>query len=246
MMLELGLLDTAEQKFKSIRAELMEKGLILPDNVFVVGTVNMDDTTYKFSRKVIDRAMTIEMNGGKFHEMFGNSKQLSYREDEDIIPLSAFKPKYVTADDAIEECIHMREFIDIVAGEEDVEGTISYRLKQINDCLNGTPFQISYRVLNELVIYLAVLLDDEEETVSKERFEELLNVAIDNIMLMKVLPRIEGDYEMFECKDANGATLQDTKLDLLLKVVPKDGKSYMKIIEMQDRLTRSSFTRFWP
>ena len=27
-----------------------------------MGTVNMDETTHSFSRKVLDRAMTIEMN----------------------------------------------------------------------------------------------------------------------------------------------------------------------------------------
>ena len=37
-------------------------GICLPPNLIVVGTVNMDETTFSFSRKVLDRAMTIEMN----------------------------------------------------------------------------------------------------------------------------------------------------------------------------------------
>lgn len=45
------------------RTDLKTEGLTLPDNVVIIGTVNMDDTTHQFSRKVIDRAMTIEMNG---------------------------------------------------------------------------------------------------------------------------------------------------------------------------------------
>ncbi len=32
----------------------------LPSNLFVVGTVNVDETTYMFSPKVLDRANTIE------------------------------------------------------------------------------------------------------------------------------------------------------------------------------------------
>lgn len=34
----------------------------LPDNLYIVGTVNMDETTFQFSRKVLDRANTIELS----------------------------------------------------------------------------------------------------------------------------------------------------------------------------------------
>lgn len=227
-----------------ICSELLTKGLTLPDNVFVIGTVNMDDTTYKFSRKVIDRAMTIEMNGGKLHEMFGHSSQLSYRDD--VIPLEMFKPKYVTADDAINNCDSMHEFQARVMGSEDDTLSVASRLKAINDCLIDTPFQVSYRVLNELVIYLAVLLDAENNEVDEDKFNKLLDKAIDDITLMKILPRIEGDDEMFERKDDTGYSLSENRFDELLKVVPVDGNSYKKIQEMQIRLLRSSFTRFWP
>lgn len=240
---DLGLDD---EKYTSIRTELITKGLTLPDNVFVIGTINMDDTTYKFSRKVIDRAMTIEMNGGRFHEMFGHSSQLSYRKGGNVISLFVFKPRYVTADDVISQCLAIQPFVNHVTDSEEVENSVSSRLKAINDCLEGTPFQISYRVLNELVIYLAVLLDNEKESISESRFQQLLDIAIDHITLMKILPRIEGDYEMFECRDGNRAIMKENKLDRLLSVVPQNGKSYKKIIEMQERLNRSSFTRFWP
>ncbi|MBE0652667.1 MAG: AAA family ATPase [Bacteroidales bacterium] len=33
-----------------------------PQNLYLIGTVNMDETTYAFSRKVLDRANSIEMN----------------------------------------------------------------------------------------------------------------------------------------------------------------------------------------
>lgn len=34
----------------------------IPENLYVIGTVNMDDTTFSFSRKVLDRANTIEFS----------------------------------------------------------------------------------------------------------------------------------------------------------------------------------------
>ena len=52
----LGLTD----KDVAIVDELKQNGLCLPQNLIVIGTVNMDDTTNSFSRKVIDRAMTFE------------------------------------------------------------------------------------------------------------------------------------------------------------------------------------------
>ena len=51
-------IDTDRKLEKQFRA----KGLTLPKNLIVMGTVNMDETTFSFSRKVLDRAMSIEMN----------------------------------------------------------------------------------------------------------------------------------------------------------------------------------------
>src|SRR5690606_4120475 len=47
-------LELSESKFP--------EGISIPNNLIVIGTVNMDETTHSFSRKVLDRAMTFEMN----------------------------------------------------------------------------------------------------------------------------------------------------------------------------------------
>lgn len=57
---DLDITDT--ETYKAVYDRLKNDGLRLPSNLIVVGTVNMDETTHQFSRKVIDRAMTIEMN----------------------------------------------------------------------------------------------------------------------------------------------------------------------------------------
>ena len=46
----------------ALQDQFKKDGITLPPNLFVIGTVNMDETTFSFSRKVLDRAMTIEMN----------------------------------------------------------------------------------------------------------------------------------------------------------------------------------------
>ena len=221
------------------RHDLTTEGLTLPDNVLIIGTVNMDDTTHQFSRKVIDRAMTIEMNGGRLADMYGGSKDLEYLEGpEQEKWQKAFKHRYVTADEVIEKHPEI---------EKDVWEKLPERLEAINNELKGTPFTVSYRVLNELTIMVGVLLDEKG---SETNIDDIINQAVDYILLMKILPRIEGDREMFAIKDS-----KDTKLSRLLDIAPQidfavGEKSRPtakdKIKEMIDRLDSQEFTRFWP
>lgn len=248
---------------------LANEGLSLPDNVVIIGTVNMDDTTHQFSRKVIDRAMTIEMNGGRLTNMYGGSKDLEYIDDEkeQLKWQQAFTQRYVTADEVLDA--HKE-----VAKE--LKDLLPKRLECINDALKGTPFEVSYRVLNELTIMVGVLLDNEngEDT----SLDDIINQAVNNILLMKILPRIEGDAEMFalskDYRNKMGVPfndrlewLREIAPDLQSKVEPQSSDSEVegtetepdepkaetyqqtakdKIQEMIDRLRNQEFTRFWP
>ena len=42
--------------------EIAKRDIKLPTNLYIIGTVNMDETTHPFSKKVLDRANTIEFN----------------------------------------------------------------------------------------------------------------------------------------------------------------------------------------
>ena len=240
--------------------DLKTEGLTLPDNVVIIGTVNMDDTTHQFSRKVIDRAMTIEMNGGNLRNMFGGSKNLEYLPDEKQKEWQiAFTRRYVTADEVLEA--HPNE-------AEELKDKLPSCLEQINMALKGTPFEVSYRVLNELTIMVGVMLDEGME------LDDAIAQSVNNILLMKILPRIEGDAEMFalsrEYKTKVGVTY-DNRLEWLKNIAP-DIKEPLtetesenndteenaeavkehqptakdKIQEMIDRLNNQEFTRFWP
>lgn len=258
-----------EEKMNAIpenkETSLLDTGLTLPENVLVIGTVNMDDTTHQFSRKVIDRAMTIEMNGGALTDIFSDKDDLAYRENH--LSMDDLRAKYVSAKEVIKNCTAITKNEDIlkyIKGE--TENGLPQRLEEINKALYGTPFMVSYRVMNELTIYLAVLLDKAEkdgQEISLEVCKQLANTAIDKILLMKILPRVEGDDEMFRISEkertANGFSDQAddghefTKLDWLRQIAPQhteDNKdSYMavdKLSEMIERLNRQSFTRFWP
>ena len=244
---------------------LTEVGLTLPENVFIVGTVNMDDTTHQFSRKVIDRAMTIEMNGGNLADIFSDKDELVYAEQP--LTMDNLQAKYVSAKEVLTLCSTVKDNEDILnyIKGNGKEG-LPQRLEEINKVLNGTPFTVSYRVMNELTIYLAVLLDQAEEKgeeVTLDSFKGYVETAIDKILLMKILPRVEGDDEMFHIsdKERNANELSDqaedghefTKLDWLRQIAPQHNEDnqneYMavdKLAEMIERLNRQSFTRFWP
>lgn len=242
------------------RTDLTTEGLTLPDNVVIIGTVNMDDTTHQFSRKVIDRAMTIEMNGGNLRNMFGGSKNLEYLPNKEQQKWqNAFIRRYVTADEVLEA--HSDE-------AEELMDKLPSRLEEINKALKGTPFEVSYRVLNELTIMVGVMLDEGMD------LDDAIAQSVNNILLMKILPRIEGDAEMFalsrEYKTKVGVTY-DNRLEWLKNIAPDikepltDAESDNndteekaeavkehqptakdKIQEMIDRLNNQEFTRFWP
>ena len=256
------------EKVENDSDSLLTEGLTLPENVFIVGTVNMDDTTHQFSRKVIDRAMTIEMNGGALADIFKSNSDLTYADEP--MTMDDMKSRYISASEVLEKCyavVNSQEISDYIQGKGE-EG-LPQRLEEINKVLRGTPFTVSYRVMNELTIYLAVLLDKAVEDgteVTTDNFKPYVEEAIDKILLMKILPRVEGDDEMFRISDdernlyglnnqvdENGTSHEYTKLDWLREIAPQhtaeDEQKYMavdKLKEMIGRLNRQSFTRYWP
>ena len=226
---------------------LCDEGLTLPKNVIIIGTVNMDDTTHQFSRKVIDRAMTIEMNGGKLKNMFGGSHTLAYLDEEEQKKWQmAFKQNHVNADEVLEAHADVAKQLTEMLPE---------KLEAINAALKGTPFEVSYRVLNELTIMVGIMLDND----SNEELETIVNNAIDRILLMKVLPRIEGDSDVFNLKTAQivGDVKCTNRLQWLRELAPTinanenenadhQQTAKEKIEEMIERLDNQEFTRFWP
>ena len=97
----MGITDT--ETYKAVYDRLKNDGLRLPSNLIVVGTVNMDETTHQFSRKVIDRAMTIEMNiedaETPFKNFFEGGDALHYYDNPQ--PKDLFLPKVVQASEAL-------------------------------------------------------------------------------------------------------------------------------------------------
>lgn len=217
-------------------AKLMEEGLRIPRNLIVVGTVNMDDTTYQFSRKVIDRAMTIEMNEVNLNDMFDIEKPdaLSYRED--VVDKGWFFAPFAQSNNVLQQMNNderelLTEKIKTTIGQTDADGTTTP--DSLEAILGKTPFRIAYRVVNELILHFYALRCWENKDTE---FEELYNKALDNILMMKVLPRIEGNEDLVKEPLAQLATWTEVAYP----------KANAKIVEMRERLELSHFTCFWP
>ena len=167
---------------------LETKGLTLPKNLIVIGTVNMDETTFSFSRKVLDRAMSVEMNEVNYDSFLNDTT------DDD---LKAIVQAFEENDDAdlnallVDRHIEAREIIDELG--DDAKFAIDY-LKRINALLEGTPFKLGYRAANEALIYLQA----SQEFGHTDRI-----AALDNFTLMKILSRIEGDETKLKITDSD-------------------------------------------
>lgn len=206
---------------------LEKYGLRIPENVVVIGTVNMDETTHQFSRKVIDRAMTIEMNlpaGNPFMDFFDNGSELAYRSEP------ASPSLYLATETRASDVI--KALAEDNAGKTDwLKGEVASFLTELNAALDGTPFKVAYRVQNELMLYFYQLWLEDKSL----EWETILNSACDQILMMKVLPRIEGDEELLE-----------KPLERLAAFCEPFADAQKKIKEMTDRLGQSRFTSFWP
>ena len=241
------------EKDTEIIKYLKENGLTLPDNLFVIGTVNMDDTTHQFSRKVIDRAFTIEMNGGKMAEMFSPESKVLLEYRDEPIPLDAFKSQFIRAYEVFEDA-RFAKYKDVISTRipqllGDSDGTAD--ADSINGVLNETPFRVSYRVQNELVLYLSTLIE-RANFPEPDQIEGLIGEATLAILLEKVLPRVQGEQKQLETQKGKSNVLKDLKTFVENHFKPEENtdvcslynRVLRKLKEMDDKLV-NYYTNFF-
>lgn len=198
--------------------------LTIPQNLFVVGTVNMDETTFSFSRKVLDRAMTIEMNEVDLHGGLekGAGNEIGYIGNSII-------------GDAAEGC-------DVYEDNRDLCNQVLAYLEQVNTILEGTPFKIAYRTRNEFLMY----------AVNRQKLapDSQLWQTLDEMTSMKILSRIGGDSDRTQSVLDKLKALVDERIVALIPPA-EDGKpqqksiSATKIDEMLAKLKATGFTSYW-
>ncbi|WP_224554234.1 MrcB family domain-containing protein [Pectobacterium versatile] len=233
--------------------EFSENGIGIPFNLLVAGTVNMDETTHGFSRKVIDRALSFD-----FGDFFPNDFDEYFSPT--IIPKKLSYPIYSSA---------VKNKARLPAIDADGKKSIAF-LQSLNIELDNTSFKLAYRALNELLLSVISLQPENDEA---------LQAVWDDFLMCKVLPRIEGDSDKLAQHNIDQSLL--VRLSGILReqlslVWPKqqaspeqqnspavrpdfyrekqqDGATIMiacrsraKIDWMQNKLVQSGFTSFWP
>lgn len=174
-----------------IAERLRKVGLTLPENLLVVGTVNMDETTFSFSRKVLDRAMSIEMNEVDYDSF------LSGGTDDGLKSLAASCPDFGRL--LVSRHVDAAEVVPGLG--DDARRVVDY-LKRVNCLLDGTPFKLGYRAANEALIYL-----ESVRTFGAGDYSE----AMDRFTLMKVLSRLEGDETKLKLTGSKSDSARLTK-----------------------------------
>jgi len=213
-------------------------GLVLPDNLYIVGTVNMDETTHPFSKKVLDRANTIEFNEVYLDNFLFNDDVDTVLDDISFKVTNDFlKAEYLTLNDCIE-------------GNEELLKDIIDKLVEINNILQEANLQVGYRVRDELCFYM--LYNHREELLDK-------NTAFDFQLMQKILPRIQGSGEairrvlvkLFEFTTGHDLSTEEGNIgEKAMDYVKANSdllypRSATKLAYMLKRFEEEGFTSYW-
>lgn len=154
--------------------------IILPDNLFVTGTVNIDETTYMFSPKVLDRANVIEFNPEQ------NDVLQNFKEESSSVKITPANEG--SAKEFLFLAKQVRGSTQLPVG---TEKTVKL-LKSLSDILEDSGFEFAYRTTKEIRLYLtaaAKLAENDRRVLTENDYINLM----DEQLLQKILPKIHGN-----------------------------------------------------
>ncbi len=166
--------------------DLPPREITLPPNLYIMGTINVDETTHAISPKVLDRAFTMELTEADFSAYLGEECKGLVEEDfeESRQPL-------------LDNFSRGGQFVrlDKKAIQAFVENHPQVRewLNTLNQSLQPCELHFGYRVFDEIVTFLIA-------SEANGLFEPIggLEAALDAAILMKVLPKFHGSRGRLE------------------------------------------------
>lgn len=179
--------------------------LEIPANVFVIGTVNIDETTYMFSPKVLDRSNVLEFNDIDLFHAYDFGFQYSSSnglptESQKTLDLNISNPN---SDSTKRFIATYRESFEVIY--------------EIFELLRQQNRQFGYRVFNEISQFIL-------NYVGESALENEVTEAVDLQLLQKILPKINGtDGEILELMvslqslaENNGLIRSKRKIDIMI------------------------------
>ena len=193
--------------------------LPIPPNLFVAGTVNMDETTYAFSPKVLDRANTVA-----FDRVDLGLSDYDPEVQIDSTALRALGAALI--DRPYRQLEDVRHRDEVVAWNEPLE--------EINAMLAEADLHFGYRIRDEVLIYMAYALDLIEGLPSNAPAFTPRD-AFDYQILQKILPRLSGAGDEL-------AGLLDALIAFCDATYPR---STHKLQRVKRRVEYTGFVSFW-
>ena len=195
----------------------------LPDNLFIIGTVNVDETTYMFSPKVLDRANVIEFRATA-------AQMGAFLDDPVGIDLDGLAPQGVGFAAAF---VARAQSDADIAALVDTQGTaVAPKLKadllQVFDALVGVGAEFGFRTAKEIARFMVI---HKELSGLDWQYKD----ALDAQVVQKLMPKLHGSAR---------------KLDAELKALDTFATQHAlvltgeKVKRMQERLVRDGFTSF--
>ncbi|MAI17891.1 MAG: hypothetical protein CMH04_04440 [Marinovum sp.] len=202
--------------------ETIPTSIELPLNLYITGTVNVDESTYMFSPKVLDRANVIEFNEVDLEKYEENTLSVDTEYKLSTIPL--FKSVQIPSRD------HFTK----------LKPEVRNHLKSVNRILEEYNLHFGYRTVNEMSLYVLNALhyiNDSDETSQK---------ALDYQFVQKVFPKFNGGYAQLEAP-LNKLIQYFSGEEDITKVDPsrtKFPKTLSKLLRMYKTLAQNGYASF--
>ena len=162
-----------------------EEALKLPDNLFIIGTVNVDETTYMFSPKVLDRANTIEFDTLHAWEYMVSDPDSNDFEGD----INYLQSPLVDSDISSLNIQDLKEiFTNISFNDDNLWLTLAVELTAFQEALQGSGFDFGFRVINEILRFMVVAWRYENSPDDWQNWERYFDAQIKQ----KILPKLHG------------------------------------------------------
>ena len=226
------------------------RSICYPENLYVIGTVNIDETTYMFSPKVLDRANVIEF-------------RVEHQHLSDFLDAPSNYPETERAAEGAAQGFHrlglQARHGDLDPLPEPVHKEVQKHLLSLFDIMQAGGFEFAYRTAKEVMRYMAVCrhLAGDKDAWDKNTDNKGWQSDLDDQVLQKILPKLHGSIGRAGpllanlagyChlgKPAEGGKAKGLKEFLELK--PDDSgfkKSYSKLRSMIQTLIDEQFVSF--
>jgi MoxR-like ATPase len=163
----------------------------LPENVFLAGSVNMDEATHTFSRKVLDRANTIE-----FTEVRLESLAMGGRTAIALPDISATERQRLFLQGRITTVDRATERLSTFCATYPEQ--VLTLLTALNDKLTPRGLHFGYRVRDEIFRYVAASFATDGTGLLVAEGDSNLQTALDLQIVQKVLPRLSGTHDSLD------------------------------------------------